>query len=184
MIFSELYPAVIHSLESIASDSFDNEVSDKADGFKYRVRTLEFIGNLKILENILGHTFRLSVILQSKEVEIVSCAQLIVAAQTNLQQLLNNSQNEFSKIFTTIIDLLKKHDIPLVLRTSRQGPAVTLADPEAAEKHLRESHYQPLLRKTIEELEERFGSSFNYLLNFFALIPHHMVTAADAGMKI
>ena len=50
MTFAELYPAVVHSLELIASDmSFNNEVSDKTDGFKLRVRTLDFVCNLKIL---------------------------------------------------------------------------------------------------------------------------------------
>ena len=104
MIFAELYPAVVDSFELIASDmSFDNEVSDKADGFKFRVRTLDFVSNLNKLENVLEHTFRLSVVLLSKEVDIVSYTQLIAAAKANLDKLLVNSQKEFSKICVLLI---------------------------------------------------------------------------------
>ena len=183
MIFAELCPAVVHSLELIASDtSFDDEVSDKADGFKFRVRTLDFVSNLKILENVLGHTFRLSVVLQSKEVDIVSCTQLIAPAKANLDKLLVNSLKEFSKIFKCIVDILNAHDIPLISRPSRQNVNVELSNSEAAEKHLRENRYKTLLRRTVEELDEQFGATFNNVLKFFTLIPYHLITAVDVGM--
>ena len=125
---------MVHSHELIASDiSFDNEVSDKADGFKFRVRILDFVGNLKILKNVLEHTFCLSIVLQSKEVDIVSCTQLIAAAKPNLDKLLVNWQKEFSKIFKCIVDLLNAHDIPLVSRTSRQNVNIALSNSEAAD---------------------------------------------------
>ena len=125
---------MVHSHELIASDiSFDNEVSDKADGSKFRVRILDFVGNLKILKNVLGHTFCLSVVLQSKEVDIVPCTQLIAAAKPNLDKLLVNWQKEFLKNFKCIVDLLNAHDIPLVSRTSRQNVNIALSNSEAAD---------------------------------------------------
>ena len=180
MIFVELYPALVYSLEAIASDSSSaNEVADKADGFKFRIRTMEFVSNLKILENVLGHTHRVSVALQSKEVDIAACTQVITSAKTSLQQLLKHSEREFSKIFSGIAKLLEEHNIPLQARASRHG----VTDTEAVEKHLRETKYEPLLSRTIEELDERFGPTFDHALNFFALIPFHMVTAS-AGIYI
>ena len=81
-----------------------------------------------------------------------------------------------------IVDLLNVHNIPLVSRPSRQNVNVALSNSEAVEEHSRENRYKTLLRRTIEELDERFRATFNYVLKFFALIPYHLITAVDAGM--
>ena len=67
-VFWELFPAVIYSLEDIENNECAITVG-KAEGFRYRIRNIEFIANLKILESVLGYTFRLSVALQTRNVD-------------------------------------------------------------------------------------------------------------------
>ncbi|XP_039247869.2 zinc finger MYM-type protein 1-like [Styela clava] len=94
-VFCELYSAVVYSLGQI-EECRDRDAADKADEFKYRIMNADFICHLRILDSILGITYRLSVILQSKDLDIIGCCQMLNDVKAVLQHMLDNAQKKFS----------------------------------------------------------------------------------------
>ena len=109
IVFGELFAAILYAQQEI--ENSDALALGNAEGLKLKILTPDFIYNLKILEHVLGITLPLSTALQSKDIDMFSCCEMIDDIKVQIQQEISGIVEEFATIFVEGSAPIKKHEI-------------------------------------------------------------------------
>ena len=107
--------------------------------------------------------------LQTKNVDIMECCDMISHVTTLIRGLLDNANEKFREIFLKLDELLLEQHIPIVAARSSLS-----ADKDEVERRLRETTFKPFLSNILKEFNTRFGNTFAQIANCYAIIPSHM----------
>lgn len=172
MLFNELQPAIISSLEEISSWT-DVDTSSTANQLLASITQSKFQVSLMILVKLFSISVPLSRLLQTESLDLKQALSFANVTQNTLKDIRVNAIEEFSKIFKSVETYCNKIGIGICIPriSSRQAHRSNIAT-NSPESYYRVTIFIPFLDNFIDQLHDRFLSHKNILSSFTCLFPN------------
>lgn len=167
---------IIKSLSEI-STWHDISSSSKANGLCKVIKDCEFILSIFCLNDIICLTHSLSILLQTKSLDLSLASNKIMELRTALGKKRSDPQNAFKVIFEKASNIMEMLDVeitrPRITKRQKYRDNFDVSD-DNIYSYWRQSIYIPLLDEIIHDFDIRFsGENFKcFNLNF--LIPFNL----------
>ncbi|XP_078490135.1 52 kDa repressor of the inhibitor of the protein kinase-like [Ciona intestinalis] len=168
-IFVELHSSILHALDSL-KDSPNTATANKASSLKSSLTDFGLICRSRILASVLSYSHRLSIALQGKSVDLISCYNMLSTTLQQIKSVNENSRQFFSELYHQCLDFASNNNISTNLILPRGIQAAT------AEDHLHDSVFKPFIVDILKQMEERFSVLFQRAMTCFRLVPKHLLT--------
>ena len=191
LVFYDLYPAIIKTLESISTCSAEygdwswhSQTLTKASGFLHQLGSFEFFLTFCITMRVLSSLRSLTIKLQKKTIDIIGAYEHVSEVQIELELLKSNCKEEFTVWYSEIKSLADDLNIPVTTPriASRQVHRANVPA-DSPETYYRRNIMIPFLDHITTELESRFGPVHQTKIKLLGLIPSVAATYPSASIK-
>lgn len=171
LVMVQLLPAVAAALEEIKSWE-DKDSSSNASLLLNSLEHSEFIISLLCSEKLLGYTLVLSKVLQTVNIDLVSVINLASNVEIAVNQIRENSEQEFYKIFKIASSVADSLGVSIALpRITKKQVNRSNIPADNAEVYYRRSIFIPWLDSFLANIRERFCKHRHILKGFMCLLP-------------
>ena len=106
--FRQLYPAVVHALTTISSESgWNSESSSNATSFLHKITQFSFIATFIVISKIMAYTAELTVGLQKTALDIIKAYQHIKLVMDTVDSVRWSVDEYHEKWFHEAVDMAK-----------------------------------------------------------------------------
>ncbi|XP_078494004.1 52 kDa repressor of the inhibitor of the protein kinase-like [Ciona intestinalis] len=151
-------------------DDSEFSTAHKAENIDMRVRSLQFIVGIRIVELVLNLTLPLSVALQAKNMNLPKCAELVSNIIEVFQEIRRKSKDKITTLFNEAKDFANQFGARVAVR----GVGT---DDNQLKDHFHEAYLCPFLDSVVGQLKERFTPLFKKAAKCNILMPmslqHH-----------
>nr|CAI5858780.1 unnamed protein product [Callosobruchus analis] len=171
MIMVQLFTPIITSLQEI-SLWIDKDSSSGAHMLIGALSQSNFIISLLCLEKLLAFTLPLSKMLQSKNIDLASAMNIVEDVESSVQNLRENADAEFQKIFEEAKQKAELCDIEIKIPrlANKQVHRINVPTDNCVE-YYQISIFLPWLDTFLSNLKERFSKHKMILSNLIVLLP-------------
>nr|CAI5844809.1 unnamed protein product [Callosobruchus analis] len=171
MIMVQLFAPIITSLQEI-SLWIDKDSSSGAHMLIIALSQSNFIISLLCLEKLLASTLPLSKMLQSKNIDLASAMNIVEDVESSVQNLRENADAEFQKIFEEAKQKAELCDIEIKIPrlANKQMHRINVPTDNCV-KYYQISMCLPWLDSFLSNLKERFSKHKMILSNLMVLLP-------------
>ncbi|XP_050064693.1 52 kDa repressor of the inhibitor of the protein kinase-like [Aphis gossypii] len=114
--FKSLYIYLVHALEDLQNDT-NLETSCKATLYLNSIMKSDFLVSLEVTVTGFSYTLQLSISLQSKQQDLSKALSDIMVIRCALEELRENADVNFKKMFKDIVEFAAKVDVEITLHT-------------------------------------------------------------------
>ena len=168
-------PAILCTLDVFSEDR-DSERRQKARFLISQLDT-DFVTNLVILHEALGHTKKLTKILQEEPLDLSSAVDYVTAVKEQLNDMC--SESEWNTLWNMVANICKKAEIPPPMDRKRRKAFPDLLNQNIHQPCKTKDDYfwrvlQPLVLSMVSELNRRFNEENSCLYRgVSSLTPKH-----------
>nr|CAI5847964.1 unnamed protein product [Callosobruchus analis] len=171
MIMVQLFTPIITSLQEISLWR-DKDSSSGAHMLIDALSQSNFIISLLCLEKLLAFTLPLSKMLQSKNIDLASAMNIVEDVESSVQNLRENADAEFQKIFEEAKQKAELCDIEIKIPSLANKQMHRINVPiDNCVKYYQISIFLPWLDSFLSNLKERFSKHKMILSNLMVLLP-------------
>ncbi|XP_060845748.1 52 kDa repressor of the inhibitor of the protein kinase-like [Rhopalosiphum padi] len=170
-------PIILKSLTEI-STWYDISTSSKANSLCKTIQDSEFVMCIFSLNDIMCLTRPLSILLQTKNLDLFSATTKIKELREVLSTKRNDANQCFNIIYNNVVEMMSKlgTELKLPRTTKRQTYRNNIeVNPEDSQGYWRISIYIPILDEVIKDFDNRFSSDNMQCFNFNFLMPLNLM---------
>lgn len=158
----ENYTALLVAIKEISDRTKQADVRAKALGILNQMKTFEFIFAMVMLNPILSLVLKVSVYLQSSNINLLTAVELVTSLKQSLISLRNN-EKEFQDIFKKTVQMCNDNDI-LISDLKRRRVSSKIDESHKTqhimknkEEEMKISVFFPMSDRMISDIEIRFN---------------------------
>ncbi|XP_026818934.1 52 kDa repressor of the inhibitor of the protein kinase-like [Rhopalosiphum maidis] len=170
-------PIILKSLTEI-STWYDISTSSKANSLCKTIQDSEFVMCIFSLNDIMCLTRPLSILLQTKNLDLFSATTKIKELREVLSTKRNDANQCFNIIYNNVVEMMSKlgTELKLPRTTKRQTYRNNIeVNPEDSQGYWRISIYIPILDEVIKDFDNRFSSDNMQCFNLNFLMPLNLM---------
>ena len=104
--------AVVSTLDKLAEDhEMNTKTISEATGLFKRIRDINFVVSLHVLDKIFTITFPVTIILRGVSIDLAAAAHLLEICKTSISNLRNNGDSTWEELRHLSIKFVEKHGI-------------------------------------------------------------------------
>lgn len=170
-------PIILKSLTEI-STWYDISTSSKANSLCKTIQDSEFVMCIFSLNDIMCLTRPLSILLQTKNLDLFSATTKIKELREVLSTKRNDANQCFNIIYNNVVEMMSKlgTELKLPRTTKRQTYRNNIeVNPDDSQGYWRISIYIPILDEVIKDFDNRFSSDNMQCFNLNFLMPLNLM---------
>jgi hypothetical protein len=161
-----MFTPVMSTLEKLSEDrELDNKTITEATGLLKRIRDINFVVCIHVLDKIFSVTSPMTIMLQGVAIDLASAAHLLENCKASISNLRENGDSSWEEMWQLSIRFAERHGIdPTKVQRKRKVPrkANELCGDEApddTQKRLKTGVYIVALDALINQMNDRFPDS-------------------------